>query len=164
MAHPKIAQVRRRYGFRCGYCGVSEEDSGGELTVDHFCPVWAGGDDSDENLVYACFRCNVNKGALLPGMPDNALRLLHPKRDDSAAHFQEDENIGFLVALTETGRFHITALRLNRPALIGHRRKLLTDQMTALALEQSKSANAALQENFAKLELYVANLEERLGL
>ncbi len=88
MAHPKLPAVRERYVFRCGYCGVSEADVGGELTVDHFRPVSAGGDDDDENLVYACVRCNQYKGALSPEATDPAQerRLLHPLRDDRAAH------------------------------------------------------------------------------
>jgi len=83
MAHPKLQTVRERYAFCCGYCGVSEADVGGELTVDHFRPVSAGGDHSDENLVYACVRYNQYKGALLPEATDVAQerRLLHPLRD-----------------------------------------------------------------------------------
>lgn len=60
--HPKHERVRQRYDGRCGYCGLSEVDAGGELTVDHFRPVAAGGGDDDDNLVYACFRCNLYKG------------------------------------------------------------------------------------------------------
>ena len=26
MAHPGLKAIRERYGFRCGYCGVSETD------------------------------------------------------------------------------------------------------------------------------------------
>ena len=55
MAHPKHVEVRDRYQRCCGYCGVCEDDAGGELTVDHFIPVAAGGGDDDENLIYACF-------------------------------------------------------------------------------------------------------------
>jgi 5-methylcytosine-specific restriction endonuclease McrA len=97
---------------------VSETDGGGELTVDHFRPVSAGGDDSDENLVYACVRCNQYKGALLPEATDlaPAQRLLHPLRDDLLAYLRKDESTGCLEGLTATGRFHIAALRLNRPA------------------------------------------------
>ncbi len=72
MAHPKLQTVRERYAFCCGYCGVSEADVGGELTVDHFRPVSAGVDHSDENLVYACVRCNQYKGGLLPEATDVA--------------------------------------------------------------------------------------------
>jgi HNH endonuclease len=56
VAHPKLDAVRQRYQYRCGYCGVSETDTGGELTVDHYRPVTAGGDDSDDNLIYCCPR------------------------------------------------------------------------------------------------------------
>ena len=48
--------VRDRAQARCEYCGVSETDTGGELTIDHFKPVSIGGTDSDENLFYCWFR------------------------------------------------------------------------------------------------------------
>lgn len=31
-------QVRRRANFACEFCGVTETDTGGQLTVDHFRP------------------------------------------------------------------------------------------------------------------------------
>jgi hypothetical protein len=30
-------QVRERANFACEYCGVSETDSAGELSIDHYC-------------------------------------------------------------------------------------------------------------------------------
>jgi 5-methylcytosine-specific restriction endonuclease McrA len=107
MAHPRLPTVRERYAFCCGYCGVSEADVGGELTVDHFCSVSASGDDSDENLVYACVRCNQYKGALRPEVTDvaNERRLLHPLRDDLAAHIREDERTGRGRGLLQRGVF-----------------------------------------------------------
>jgi len=62
VAHPKHEQVRAWYACRCGYCGVAEDQVGGELTIDHFVPVSAGGGEAEENLVYACHRCNLYKG------------------------------------------------------------------------------------------------------
>ena len=50
-------------------------------------------------------------------------RLLHPLRDGLAAHIRADESTVQLEGLTATGRFHIAALRLNRPALIMHRQR-----------------------------------------
>ncbi|HUG69228.1 MAG TPA: hypothetical protein VMM76_15865 [Pirellulaceae bacterium] len=41
MAHAKHDDVRARYGGRHGYCGVSDEDAGGEFTVDHHTPTIA---------------------------------------------------------------------------------------------------------------------------
>jgi hypothetical protein len=36
-------QVRQRAHFACEFCGVTETDAGGELTVDHFQPTAKGG-------------------------------------------------------------------------------------------------------------------------
>ncbi len=47
-------KVRRRARFGCEFCGVTETDSGGELTTDHFRPRSKGGDDSPDNLIYCC--------------------------------------------------------------------------------------------------------------
>lgn len=123
MAHPQLQAVRERYEFRCGYCGVSETDVSGELTVDHFRPRSAGGDEGAGNLVYACVHCNQYKRALLPEATDPAQvrRLLHPGQDDMSLHLREDDTTGRMVGLTATGRFHIQALRLNRPALVANR-------------------------------------------
>jgi hypothetical protein len=164
MAHPKLQTVRTRYAFCCGYCGVSETDAGGELTVDHFRPVSAGGDDSDENLVYACMRCNQYKGALLPEATALAQeqRLLHPLRDDLLAHLREDESTGRLEGLTAAGRFHIAALRLNRPALIVHRQRRYLAGLLEARLEQAQTENQALRERIVRRNLYIAYLEERL--
>ena len=94
--HPKHDQVRARWNARCGYCGVSEEDVGGDLTVDHFVPVVAGGDESDGNLVYACFRCNTFKGEFHPTLEDLVYgrRVLHPLRDDISQHVRLEEATG----------------------------------------------------------------------
>ena len=134
MAHPQHADVRDRYQRCCGYCGVSEDDAGGELTVDHFVPLVAGGGDDDENLVYACFRCNLFKSDFAPSDADRLSGnvLLHPRRDDLSLHLRLDEETGRLEALTETGRFHIRLLRLNRQALVSMRlRKLFHSLLTA---------------------------------
>ena len=48
--------VLRRDGHRCGYCKRSAS------TVDHIQPRSRGGDDSWENLVACCLRCNNKKG------------------------------------------------------------------------------------------------------
>lgn len=53
------AHIRARATFACEYCGVKEDNAGGELTIDHYQPLAAGGSDGTENLVYACYRCNL---------------------------------------------------------------------------------------------------------
>ena len=80
MPHPLHEQVRQAFGFRCGYCRVDETGAGAELTVDHFRPSAVGGADDLENLVYACFRCNLYKGDYWPLPEEEAagLYVLHP--------------------------------------------------------------------------------------
>src|ERR1700722_16089752 len=123
MAHSRHQEVRERYHRCCGYCGVSETETGGELTIDHFRPVSANGDDSVDNLVYACFRCNTYKGDFWPNGDDVNLgrRILHPLLDPVAFHLRENELTGRLESLTDTGRFHLDLLRLNRPQLVDQR-------------------------------------------
>lgn len=49
---------------RCQYCGRSFPTS--ELSIDHVTPRAQGGNDSWENLVCACVRCNARKGGRTP--------------------------------------------------------------------------------------------------
>jgi len=147
VAHPKHEAVRQRFGFCCGYCGVTEVDVGGELTVDHFHPVSAGWDDGDDNLVYACMRCNLYKSDYTPNEADriHERRLLHPLLEDTSQHLQEDRESGRLQALTETGRFHITLLRLNRPELVEHRLRSYLAALTERKLQNLTDENALLR-------------------
>ncbi len=163
MAHPRHKDVRRRYRGRCGYCDVAEAETGGELTVDHYQPTSAGGDDSEDNLVYCCFRCNSYKGDFVPTPEDmhHGFRILHPLLDDLTLHLRENPHIGALEPLTETGRFHIDLLYLNRPQLIELRlpRKLhglLTESYTVL-----RDENEHLRFQIVLLEHYLKELERR---
>lgn len=54
-------QVLQRDGFRCAYCGKSQQD-GATLHVDHVVPVIDGGESEEGNLVAACDECNLGKG------------------------------------------------------------------------------------------------------
>lgn len=165
MAHPKLRQVQQRYNHRCGYCSVSEVDTGGELSVDHYQPQAAGGDDGDDNLIYACFRCNLYKGDFSPTADDQrqGRRVLHPLLDDVTTHLREDLATGSLEPLTETGRFHIALLQLNRPALIAHRLRV-----RRLALEQAKqklleAQLAQLQASVDAQALFITALRRQFG-
>lgn len=50
------ARVLTRDGHTCQYCGQPA------TTVDHVVPRRLGGDDSLDNLLAACKRCNYSKG------------------------------------------------------------------------------------------------------
>jgi 5-methylcytosine-specific restriction endonuclease McrA len=47
-----------RDNYTCQYCGKK----GGSLTIDHIIPKSRGGEDSWENMVVCCARCNHKKG------------------------------------------------------------------------------------------------------
>jgi hypothetical protein len=103
--------LRHRFDFRCGYCGVREQD--------------VGDDDLDEHLIE---------------QPD-----------------------GNLAGLTETGRFHIEQLQLNRPPLIRHRLSRRRVQETSEALEASLRRQEELRQRIAALEQAVADAQRRLS-
>lgn len=62
-------EVFKRDGFQCQYCGRRVPDV--TLEVDHIAPRSAGGRDTLDNLVTACFECNRGKGdkSLREGLP-----------------------------------------------------------------------------------------------
>jgi hypothetical protein len=152
LAHPAHQAIRQRYQFRCGYCGVSEAETGGELTVDHYVPVVAGGDDTPDNLVYACFRCNTFKGDSLPHLGDpRQTRILHPLNDNLTRHLREDVATGLLEALTPEGESHIAILRLNRAALTQHRLARQLETLRQRQREILETENAHLREMVARL-------------
>jgi len=164
LAHHKHNEVRIAYDGCCGYCGVRDEDTGGEFTVDHFVPTSQGGDDAVENLVYCCFRCNLYKADFHPNDVDqaNGHVLIHPLRPDRAIHVLMKHREGRLDPLTETGRFHIALLHLNRPALVAYRlqKRLieLRDARRLLLVEE----NRELQAIIAAQQTYIRRLERLL--
>jgi hypothetical protein len=153
------AALRRRFSFRCGYCGVSEESVGAELTVDHFRPRARGGTDERANWVYSCFNCNNLKSDIWA--PDSPRRILHPLNDTLSEHISEDAN-GRLVGLTGTGRFHIEQLQLNRPPLVSYRLARRREAEREQVLEESRREQEELRQRVAALEAKLAEAQRRL--
>lgn len=165
MPHPRAESVRQQYQYACGYCGITEIDAGAELTLDHYQPQSAGGSEDEYNLVYACVKCNQYKHDFWPTADELAqgFRVLHPLLDDLPTHLLENEQTGFLEALTLTGRFHIALLRLNRPQLVEHRLARLLQSVLSekhLLLERQ---NEELRNTIAAQERYIAMLKAQLG-
>ena len=144
--------LRARYQYRCGYCGVEEAEVGAELTIDHFQPRAQNGTDNAANLVYCCNACNQFKGDYW--QPDSIERILHPLHDAVVQHIAELKN-GQLQALTDTGRFHIRRLHLNRPALIANRKRKRRDKET----QTEQQANL---RTIQQLTREIESLQERI--
>ena len=67
----------KRDDFRCQYCS----NQAPPLTIDHIVPKNKGGNDTWENLVVACARCNTRKGDTLLKHMD--MKLLKKPRKPS---------------------------------------------------------------------------------
>lgn len=158
--------VRRRAGFTCEYCGVSEQNAGGELTIDHYRPQSQGGNDELDNLIYCCVRCNLYKGDFWIETPD-APRLWNPRLEPLANHFWQAEN-GRLFALTETGELTLNVLRLNRSQLIDYRRQRHLQAEEHRLLEASDTAIGILlrlnqeQRNLLHAQKLLLDEQQRL--
>jgi hypothetical protein len=164
VAHPRHAQVRARYRERCAYCGVAEDHTGGELTVDHYVPLNAGGGNVDENLVYCCFRCDLFKGEFAATEADRLAGryVLYPLRDRTDEHFRLDTATGRLQPLTETGRFHIALLHLNRPALVLYRLRQHHEALLTARVELIRAENQELRAIIRAQETYIERLKQLL--
>ena len=156
-------KIRERADFACEYCGVSETETGGELTVDHFKPISKNGGDEEENLVYCCFRCNLYKGDYWA----EDKQLFNPRTDKRDEHFWLSES-GKLFALTETGEFTIKLLRLNRQPLITKREQDFQKLEERQILQQTQKAVETLlhlnQQQRELLQIQQNLLEEQRRL
>jgi DNA-binding PadR family transcriptional regulator len=112
-----------------------------------------GGRDDLDNLVYCCPTCNRLKGDFWPqANPYTTLhRLLHPRRDNLLEHLREGED-DRLIALTETGAFHLARLRLNRAPLVGLRRARRESVRLRQDLAVAQEAQKRLLQNITDIE------------
>jgi hypothetical protein len=127
-------QVRQRAHCACEFCGTTEIDAGGMLTIDHFQPRVHEGSDALENLVYACIACNQYKQDYWP-QTETAPTLWNPRQESANQHFVEQED-GQLTPLTATGEFTIKRLRLNRSQLIAGRQRRQQQSQVELLLQR----------------------------
>lgn len=80
--------ILHRDGHACQYCGCTGED----LTLDHVIPRSRGGEDTWENMVTACVRCNVKKGNRTPKEANMAMRQ-QPHKPYSGLYFEVTKHI-----------------------------------------------------------------------
>jgi HNH endonuclease len=158
--------VRTRADLACEYCGVTETDCGGRLTVDHYCPQSFGGADHPDNLIYCCWRCNLHKAAYWPTSPSNPV-LWNPRREPRERHLLLLAD-GHLFPPTPTGEFTLARLRLNRPALVAHRARRLSQSAEQSLLERYRDLLTLLEQmqrrHAALLEDHRALLKEQRDL
>lgn len=160
LAAETVELVRRRAGFACEFCGVSEVDSGGALTIDHFRPLSKGGGSEIENLIYCCTRCNAYKQAYWP-QTTAELSLWNPRHEPVGAHFVELED-GQLLPLTEVAEFTANRLRLNRPPLVSYRLHKRERENERLLLHRYQELTATLEQLNVQLSRLMQTQQELL--
>lgn len=107
-------QVIDRANYRCEYCLQPDLFAYISHQIDHIISIKHGGENNLDNLAYACFQCNVNKGSDIGTvlLPDRTLiRLYNPRIDYWHDHF-EIEN-GVIYAKTAIGQATIKILDFN---------------------------------------------------
>jgi len=158
--------VRERAIYVCEYCDVGESETRGLLTVDHYKPESRGGSSDPNNLVYACFRCNLYKSARWHNSPDD-VPIWNPRESHRSEHMVELPD-GRMLALTDSGRVTITALRLNRDLAVSAR--LCSQQRdvrraTLLKLSDAADAIAGLGTDRSGMsDTFLDDLREQLRL
>jgi hypothetical protein len=152
--------IRQRAEFMCEYCGVTEIDSGGELTVDHYQPPRRGGSfDHPDNLLYCCQRCNQFKSDYWP-ITSRDTPLWNPRSESPEKHMVHLAE-GTLYPLTPIGDFTIRRLRLNRAPLVANRlRRYRAIEGTRL-LEELRQM-LALQEQLQQQHAILLNEQREL--
>ena len=94
--------------------------------IDHIRSRKHGGTTTPENLAWACFFCNLNKGpetAAIDEQSGQAARLFNPRIDAWPDHFRVENWL--IVGLTPIGRVTIAVLEINQEKLVFVRRSLI---------------------------------------
>lgn len=121
-----VREVRERAGDTCEYCRLPQDSQEATFHVDHIWPRIAGGPTEASNLSLACVSCSLHKAARLVAedpQTGGRVHLFHPRRDTWHEHFQLTAEFR-IEGQSPTGRATITALKMNRPAIIAIRREL----------------------------------------
>lgn len=122
--------VRRRAGFRCEYCLISEALYPGRYEIEHVVPRQHGGPTTAGNLAYACIHCNRHKGTNLAGIDwltsrTKLVRLYNPRRHRWTRHFVWDG--ARVIGRTGIGRVTVEVLAMNDPLRVALREQLIAE-------------------------------------
>lgn len=138
--------VRILYAFACGYCGVTEEEVGSQLTVDHYQPKDADGTDDLANLVYACHVCNLHNST---AWNSQSPPVLHPLQTEMHRHIRSLAD-GTLEPLTAEGTRYIETLHLNRPPMVRRRKTRLLVEAILEREQQGREREIQAQQDIEK--------------
>jgi hypothetical protein len=147
-----------RFGFQCVYCGRTAKEA--VLEVDHVIPIADGGTNDENNLVPACVKCNMGKGAKrLAEMPDAIKHHVMPAEfaDWSADHIYGGMIAGCLFVPPIDDR----DMRLGRGIAICLARYLQFDLAMAKAHELREDRSL---DNYARWNAFMSWMEDDEGI
>lgn len=124
-------EVAERAARRCEYCRRPDGMGFYASHVDHIIPLLHGGSSSLDNLAWACFQCNVLKGANVASYDPktNLLTpLYNPRTQVWDTHFQIDMASAVISGKTPIGRVTVRLLEFNHIEQIETRQALIETQ------------------------------------
>ena len=119
--------VEERADYCCEYCRLSDSYSPSTFHLEHIISLARGGDDTLENLAYACSGCNEFKVAKITATDPatgQQIPLFHPRKDQWNKHFKWDDEALHIIGISLKGKLTIQALNMNRQGLINLRQVL----------------------------------------
>jgi len=111
----------------CEYCKALASHTPSPFEVEHIIALVVGGDDTLENLAYACRGCNLHKGikvTISDLKTGQQIPLFHPRKDQWNDHFKWDDEVLRIIGITLKGELTIKTLDMNREGLINLRQVL----------------------------------------
>lgn len=122
--HSYHCVLREDFQHRCAYCNLLDSQVTTPFEIDHFVPKavfrdkWPELENTYENLVYTCKKCNLAKSNQYKGNIDKRVieneLFYDPEKMDYGAIFYRGEN-GGICSDDPKGRDMITRLKLYRP-------------------------------------------------
>jgi hypothetical protein len=119
-------QVRERAARRCEYCHKPEVDGAYAHQVEHIIAQKHDGATTLDNVAWACFQCNGNKGSDIASYDKETTeltRLYNPRIDSWDEHFMLDDL--WVVGKTAIGRVTVRILQMNHPNRVETRAYLI---------------------------------------
>lgn len=118
--------VEERAAGCCEYCRVAAADVFYPHEPDHIIGIQHGGLTGPENLAFACFHYNRQKGPNIASLdPDTGelSALFHPRRCVWTEHFRRDD--AQIFGISASGRATVSLLQFNAAPRLEVRRSLL---------------------------------------
>lgn len=120
-------EVESRARGCCEYCRSQNRYSPDSFSVEHIIPISKNGDNTAENLAFACQGCNnrkYNHTEAIDSVTGKIVSLFHPRQEKWFDHFTWNEDCTTIIGHTPTGRATVARLGMNRTGVVNLRRVL----------------------------------------